>query len=435
MNNQQQRMNNNVQRAANKAQRTVNNTQPMNNDNQNKMNNKQQSMLNSVKQTLSKQTETMSPLTIFIIVLIVIVLIYISVNYLYSQIVSSRPIKVSKNVLVDVVTDGMTELEIGSNEMPNSSYSNEYSLSLWVYVDNFDYKHGERKFILRRGDIRSTVNPEIYIHPTQNKLQVNVSLATDMHGSTKESSTLTTSAETTSTTSDTTNENTESEFQNIEGFQVGEFEEHNLSAVSDDKFIHNIANHYNSSFYNSVVNTNEVEQKTNSILEPEMKHNPELDVVLEQFGSTDGNCVCDGSEKVGETETERIVFEENCGKCFVENFPLQKWVHLVISQYNNVIDIYIDGKLHSSCSLPGFPDPGTGSLVLSPEGGYSGQMSSVVYINSAMSQGDVYKMYAMGPDGARKSGGVLGKLSSVPIWVYIVVVVMIISALVYSFYM
>jgi hypothetical protein len=456
MNNQQQRMNNNIQRAANNAQRAANNSQRMNNSNQvtnnvnqgknnanqGKNNNKSETgMLNSVKQTLKEQTETMSPLTIFIIVLIVIVLIYISVNYLYSQIVSSRPVKVSKNVLVDVVTDGMTELEIGSNEMPNSSYSNEYSLSLWVYVDNFDYKHGERKFILRRGDIRSTINPEIYIHPTQNKLQVNVSLATDIHGTPATSTTTTTTAAettTTTTSAETTTTTAVAEtatFQNIEGFQVGEFEERNISAVSDDKFVHNIANHYNSSFYNSVVNSNEVEQQTNSILETEMIHNPELDVVLEQFGSSDADCDCDGTAKTGETEAERAAFEEKCGKCFVEDFPLQKWVHLVVSQYNNVIDIYVDGKLHSSCSLPGFPDPGTGSLVLSPEGGYSGQMSSVVYVNSAMSQGDVYKMYAMGPDGARNSSGVLGKLRSVPTWVYIVVVVMIIAAVAYSFFM
>jgi hypothetical protein len=426
MNNNQQRMNNNVQRAANNAQR-------MNNGNQTRMNNnnKGTGMFNTVKQKISEQTETMTPLTIFIIVLIMIVLIYISVNYLYSQVVSSRPIKVSKNVLVDVVTDGMTELEIGSNEMPNSSYSNEYSLSLWVYVDNFDYKHGERKVILRRGDIRSTVNPEIYIHPTQNKLQVNVSLATDMKGSITSS---TTSAETTTTSAETTTTEA-STFQNIEGFQNSDFEERNVSAVSDDKFIHNIANHYNSSFYNNVINTNEVEQKTNSIVEKEMKHNPELDVVLEQFGSTDSDCDCDGSSRNGETDAERTAFEESCGKCFVEDFPLQKWVHLVVSQYNNVIDIYVDGKLRSSCSLPGFPDPGTGSLVLSPEGGYSGQMSSVVYVNSAMTQGDVYKMYAQGPDGARNSNGIMGKLSGIPTWVYAVVVLMIIAAVAYSFFM
>jgi len=401
----------------------------------NNNNNKGTGMFNTIKQTLSEQTETMSPLTIFIIVLIMIVLIYITVNYLYSQIVSSRPIKVSKNVLVDVVTDGMTELEIGSNEMPNSSYSNEYSLSLWVYVDNFDYKHGERKVILRRGDIRSTVNPEIYIHPTQNKLQVNVSLATDMNGSTQSSTAVTTTAETTTTSAETTTTATASTFQNIEGFQNGEFEERNVSAVSDDKFIHNMSNNYNSSFYNNVINTNEVEQKTNSITESEMKHNPELDVVLEQFGSTDSDCDCDGTSKTGETDAERAAFEESCGKCFVEDFPLQKWVHLVVSQYNNVIDIYVDGKLRSSCSLPGFPDPGTGSLVLSPEGGYSGQMSSVVYVNSAMSQGDVYKMYSQGPDGARNGGGVMGKLRGVPTWVYVVVVLMVIAAVAYSFFM
>ena len=40
-------------------------------------------------------------------------------------------------------------------------------------------------------------------------------------------------------------------------------------------------------------------------------------------------------------------------KCIVQNFPLQKWVNLIISLYGRTLDIYVDGKLVRTCVLPG----------------------------------------------------------------------------------
>ena len=34
-------------------------------------------------------------------------------------------------------------------------------------------------------------------------------------------------------------------------------------------------------------------------------------------------------------------------ECVVENLPLQKWVNLVVSQYNDTNYIYLDGQLVS----------------------------------------------------------------------------------------
>ena len=62
----------------------------------------------------------------------------------------------------------------------------------------------------------------------------------------------------------------------------------------------------------------------------------------------------DPVENKAVSESERQAFEDKCGKCFVEDFPLQKWVHVVISQYNQLLDIYVDGKLRSSCVMPRF---------------------------------------------------------------------------------
>lgn len=393
---------------------------------------------------VKQQATTLTPITIFIIVLIVVILGYISVTYAYNKVVNTRPIKVSENVLLDTITDAMVPLDISSSQLPNSSYSNEYALSLWVYVDNFNYRHGERKFILRRGDIKSVVNPEIYLHPTQNTLQVNVSLATDLSGNMTQSTNsppTTTISETTTTTVPETTSNVAA-FVNVESFvnaepfvNASELVSSPTLAVNGDDMADTVKDmqYYNNGFFNDVVNNNMVNYPNQPAHHKRIGHNPELNLVMEQFSDPE-NCNCDNTRSLDESPEDRKNFEDKCGKCFVDHFPLQKWVHLVVSQYNNVVDIYVDGKLNSSCSLHGFPDVTTDNLVLSPDGGFSGQMGNTVYYNTALSAVDVHKIYSKGPEGARQSG-VVSKLQQVPMWVYVVVVLIIIGIVVYTFIM
>lgn len=384
--------------------------------------NNKQSLLNTAK----SQVSSLSPITIFIIVLIVLVLGYISINYIYAKIVNSRPIKVSENVLVDTITDGMTPLEIGSAQLPNSSYSNEYALSMWVYVDDFNYKHGERKFILRRGDIKSVVNPEIYIHPTQNTLQVNVSLITSGHNVTEASSVANNEA-------NTSTESGVSNFKDIETFQNMESTNSNNSNLEEVPEELKEQQHYDNGYFSDIVNTNIVNYPNQPAHHKRIGHNPELNLVMEQFADPE-DCKCDNNGDSRESAEDRKSFEDGCGKCFVENFPLQKWVHLVVSQYNNVIDIYVDGKLSSSCSMPSSPEVTTDNLQLSPDGGFSGQMGSTVYFNTALSAVDVHKIYSKGPEGARQEG-VVSKLQNIPTLVYGVAILLIIGVIAYSFFM
>ena len=73
-------------------------------------------------------------------------------------------------------------------------------------------------------------------------------------------------------------------------------------------------------------------------------------------------------------------------ECIVENLPLQKWVNLVISQYNQVIEIYLDGQLVSSCVLKGFPEVREEGVSLCPDGGFDGQISRLAFYNTALTQ-------------------------------------------------
>lgn len=84
-------------------------------------------------------------------------------------------------------------------------------------------------------------------------------------------------------------------------------------------------------------------------------------------------------------------------KCQVQNFPLQKWVCLIVSVYGRTLDAYIDGKLVKTCILPGTVMMNKlTSLDLTPNGGFSGMTAELRYWASASNPQQAYNIYASG---------------------------------------
>ena len=401
-----------------------------------------------------------------IVGLVVVALLWVLGNYIYNYYTANQKSKVIKANILTTPHNGQSEFDIGSAELANSGYSNEYALSFWLYVDDYSYRQGLPKFIMRRGNIKTGVNPEVYLDPSVNTLRVNVSMmgnsSLQQVGGPEAKTTTTAPGTTTTTTAPGTTTTTTapgttttttaagaSKFVDIpKSLGTGDINTYNADSAAAPGLIadpmatnivlgklNNNSAHipdvYDNSFF-TLVSGNEV----GSILQSgvELGHNPELNVVLEQFSPTTSNgsgaekeCECpDDKESTKASAAERAAFEDKAGKCMVTAFPLQKWVHVVISQYNQVLDIYVDGKLSSSCVLPGFPDIVQDDLVIAPEDGFSGKITKVVYLNSSVSADDVYSMYSDGPDHYDTL------LSRVPNWAWGVLALVILAALVYS---
>jgi hypothetical protein len=406
-------------------------------------------------------------LAALIIGLVVFALLWVLGNYIYNYYSANQKSKVIKSVVLGSPQNGQTEFAIGSSDLANSGYSNEYTLSFWVYVDDYSYRQGLPKFIMRRGNIKTGVNPEIYLDPSVNMLRVNVSMmgnsqigqvaGPEAKTTTTSAATTTTSGATTTTSSATT---TTEPFTNIPRMNgeitTGSSNEFNSDSAAAPGLIANphklleklndnsahIPDIYDNSYF-ELVSGNEVGSINQSGVD--LKHNPELNFVLEQFGTistgpnfvleqfgttptVDEKCECpNDKESTAASAAERAEFEAKAGRCMVQSFPLQKWVHVVISQYNQVLDIYIDGKLSSSCVLPGFPDVVQDDLVLAPEDGFSGKITKVVYLNSAVSADDAYSLYNDGPDYYETI------LARVPNWAWGTLALVILAAIIYSF--
>ena len=136
-------------------------------------------------------------------------------------------------------------------------------------------------------------------------------------------------------------------------------------------------------------------------------------------GKMTANCIIDND----------INKDPSVGTCTIKMIPLQKWVNIIVSVYNQVIDIYIDGQLSSSCVLKGFPAISTADANITPDGGFSGKISRVLFSNTAMTITHARKIYYDGPVAT------VSLFSMIPNWVYWTILIIIVIAVAYSFMM
>ena len=88
----------------------------------------------------------------------------------------------------------------------------------------------------------------------------------------------------------------------------------------------------------------------------------------------------------------------------IKNFPLQKWVNLIISVYGRTLDIYIDGKLLKTTVLPAPAVEGSGSgIQLTPNGGFDGFTANLRYWADASNPQQAYNIYKSGYGGGAGS--------------------------------
>jgi len=83
--------------------------------------------------------------------------------------------------------------------------------------------------------------------------------------------------------------------------------------------------------------------------------------------------------------------------CVIRNFPLQKWVNLIVSLNSRTLDIYLDGKLVRTCVLPGVAKVHPhADLYITPGGGFSGHTSNLQYFSNPLNPQEAYNIYKSG---------------------------------------
>lgn len=365
--------------------------------------------------------------------LLVIIVLVASGRWLWRYHRDQQSVTVNTMTLLDGANTGDNEFTISKNNMPPSTYSNEYALSFWVYVDDYNYRRDQDKFILRRGRIShdSVVNPEVRLLPFHNTLEVTVSLQTDKspsHASQNHHPDCPASPEGFASCVSASNTGA----SNMDNLSV-----HPTKALGDDYFATMDGQHlvpdpgsgkkrglalarlhqdHSERFQDNAdsstataIPTEEGDVQTTNATNSTNASNTTTTPACEEC-----ECTCGAPPD----ELSRDEWRKTTAKCMVPDFPLQKWVHVVVSQYNQVMDVYVDGHLASSCPLPGFPAISTENLVLCPDGGFSGRVARVTYSNTSLSASEVQEVYGDGPDSEYKP-----IRQQVPTWAVVTVII------------
>ena len=426
---------------------------------------------------------------------VVVLMIVVSAGYWFYKTYTNKTFQtyMETEVMSDV-KDAASTFNIGNSSIPTSSYSNEYSISMWLNIDNYTYNYGKEKVILCRG-IPGSGNPEIVLGDKNNDLIVRLKLQTPM-GST------------------TTGNINKSNFVDIPVQNVAQEETLARYQTNDNVHMNNVFKKIQSE---SIVVKDINQVGSNRIDYSQIK--PQIatgcDNVLttlqprdaltigvqqdisikeaftdmaqinsdkiadnsapveshkfndEYFSMISGNTVSnDLTEKfetaptaVSATATptttattntttvpattqpqvsnagvasaaglvESYTKDPTVGSCVYHSIPLQRWVHVIVSVYNQVVDIFIDGQLASSCVLKGFPALSTSNVQLTPNGGFAGKISRVTFSNTAMTTEHARVLYYNGPV---PSSGIL---SMIPNWVWYSIIFIIIITIGYSY--
>ena len=102
---------------------------------------------------------------------ILIVIVFCTIIYMFYNVNVFN----TSTDLVSTITDANVHSTITSDNL--NTYQNNYSITGWFYIDDWNYKYGEPKVLLYRPDEKGGIasyNPLIYFNSVENNISVAV---------------------------------------------------------------------------------------------------------------------------------------------------------------------------------------------------------------------------------------------------------------------
>jgi hypothetical protein len=258
------------------------------------------------------------------------------------------------------MSDGKTLQIIKADDIKNENNSTNFTYSMWLYIDDWNYKYGQDKMVLKRLDTNNAPCPVVALGKKPNTLTVKVSYYDSAAGSGTNG---TVAADTGS--SATKNAAT-------------------LAACDACNSGYSCA---------CAACVNGVPDQASPVAMP-----PSGSGIVANAISAAATAAAAAASAASTKIHE----------CMVDNIPIQKWVNVIVSLYGRTLDIYIDGKLVRTCVVPGVAKVNNNAdLHVTPSGGFSGWTSTFNYWANASNPQEAYNIYKDG-----FGGSILGNLIS-----------------------
>jgi len=252
--------------------------------------------------------------------------------------------------LMKGIKDSKKDIVIYKNIINNFKTGMEYTYSVWLYIEDWDYMNGSMKHILNTGtkDL-SICSPGLFLHPTNNQLDVII---------------------------DTLN------YDNRYIKQIGGRHDGGWAisrAKGDNKDVC-----MKSCSKNERCVMVSYEKKKNQCVQFKTTH------VWEGVGNRRGDFYA--KKKFNSSYDEM----NNRRTLSINNVPIQRWFNIAVVLNNRNVNIYMDGKLAKSTLLPGIPVNINNNVFVNLNGGFKGKISDLIYKKEALGATEIYSLYRYG---------------------------------------
>lgn len=82
----------------------------------------------------------------------------------------------------------------------------------------------------------------------------------------------------------------------------------------------------------------------------------------------------------------------------IPNFPVKKWVNVIIRCHGSTVDVFINGALTRRYILKSVIKQNYGDVYISMNGGYDGYTASLKYFDTALNSGQIQGVVSSGPN-------------------------------------
>ena len=278
----------------------------------------------------------MGVMNIVIVVFILLIVIYLLVNAF------SKTSKLTK------MADGKLLQTIPAKDLKNSNNSSNYTYSMWLFIDDWNYRFGDKKIVLQRAN-----SPRVVLGTKPNTLAVKVKYFDS--GSTG----------------------------SVVPYSP-DLSNHAANVANRDA-----CNACNQGFKCACANCDPLLFAASEAAKPGSYSTQEAGAPKDAVTSLTG--------AVSRADTD----EKNIHTCEIDNIPIQKWVNVIVSLYGRTLDIYLDGKLVRTCVIPGVPKvDNNAAITVTPAGGFSGWTSTFKYWSNASNPQEAYNIYKDGFGGS-----------------------------------
>lgn len=82
----------------------------------------------------------------------------------------------------------------------------------------------------------------------------------------------------------------------------------------------------------------------------------------------------------------------------IDNMPINKWFNVIIRLTNNILDVYINGRLTKRATITGVPNQNYDDVNICQNGGFNGYIADLKYYNSSIGTSEINSIVSSGPN-------------------------------------